>query len=109
MVSVDKWVDKSGADVTTLEDFSRAAIQHLAQQVRNISNIAVSQGAHALRERHASTIVIKRERLEQARHLIAKLEQELIECLTSSDDHDDVYQLEIRIYPATDLNHQEDK
>jgi transcriptional regulator with XRE-family HTH domain len=109
MVAVDKWVDKSGTEVTTLEDFSHAAIQHLAQQVRNISSIAVSQGRLTLRERHATTIAIRRERLEQAREVIAKLEQELIECLATSDEHDDVYQLEIRLYPATDLKNQEDK
>ncbi len=109
MVAVDKWVDKSGAHVTTLEDFSHAAIQHLAQQVRNLSNMGVSQGTHARRERHATTIPIKREHLEQARQVIAKMEQELIECLATSDEYDDVYQLEIRLYPITDLNNQEDK
>lgn len=109
MVAADKWVDKSGADVTTLEDFSHAAIQHLAQHVRNLSNMGVSQGAHARRERHATTMPIKREHLEQARQVLAKMEQELIDCLATSDEHDDVYQLEIRIYPITDLNNQEDK
>ena len=108
MAAADTWVDKSGVKVTTLEDFSQAAIQHLAQQVRNISSIAVSQGTHAPRERHTTTIAIAREHLEQARTIIAKLEQELIECLASTDEHDDVYQLEIRLYPVTDLNNQED-
>ena len=109
MVAMDKWVDKSGANVTTLEDFSHAAIQHLAQQVRNLSNIGVSEGTHARRERHSTTIPIKKERLEQARQVIAKMEQELIECLATGDQYDDVYQLEIRLYPITDLNNQEDK
>ncbi len=109
MVAADTWIDKSLPRVTTLEDFSHAAIQNLAQQVRNISSIAVSQSTHARRERHTTTIAIKRERLEQAREVIAKMEQELIECLATSDEHDDVYQLEIRLYPATDLNNQEDK
>jgi uncharacterized protein (TIGR02147 family) len=109
MVAVDKWVDKSGVKATSLEDFSHAAIHHLAQQVRNLSTISVSQGTRALRERCATTIPIKRERLEQARQVIARLEQELVECLATSEDHDDVYQLEIRLYPATDLNNQEDK
>jgi multidrug resistance efflux pump len=108
MVAVNEWVDKSGPQVTTLEDFSHAAIQHLAQQVRNLSNLGVSQGTHARRERLATTIPIKRERLEQARQVLAKMEQELIDCLASSDEHDDVYQLEIRLYPITDLNNQED-
>lgn len=108
MVAVDRWVDKSGAEVRTLQDFSRAAIQHLAQQVREISSTALSHGPHTLRERLATTIAIRRERLEQARAVIAKLELELIDCLATSDEHDDVYQLEIRLYPATDLNNQED-
>lgn len=109
MVAADEWVDTSGSKTTTLEDFSHAAIQHLAQQVRNISSIAVNQGAHALRERHATTVTIDRERLEQARKVVARMEQELIECLATSDERADVYQLEIRLYPATDLNNQEDK
>ncbi|MCM3869540.1 MAG: DUF4423 domain-containing protein [Pyrinomonadaceae bacterium] len=109
MVAVDKWVDKSGPHVTTLEDFSHAAIHHLAQQVRKLSSMGVSQGTHARRERHATTIPIKRERLEQARQVLAKIELELIDCLATSDEYDDVYQLEIKIYPITDLNNQEDK
>ena len=109
MVAVDRWVDKSGVEVTTLEDFSQAAIQHLAQQVRNISSIAIGPGVQAVREKHATTIAIKRKHLEQARQVIAKLEQELVECLSTGDEHDDVYQLEIKLYPATDLNNQEDK
>jgi len=37
------------------------------------------------------------------------MEQELIDCLATNDEYDDVYQLEIRLYPITDLNNQEDK
>jgi uncharacterized protein (TIGR02147 family) len=108
MAATDKWVDKSDTQIRTPQDFSHAAVQHLAQQVRKISSIAVTQRPHTLRERHATTIAIKRERLEQARAVIERLELDLIDCLATSDEHDDVYQLEIRLYPSTDLNNQED-
>jgi uncharacterized protein (TIGR02147 family) len=109
MVEAEKWVDTSGSTTTSAEDFANAAIQHLAQQVRNLSSMAVRQGADALRERHATTLAIKRERLEAARAVIAKMEQELIECLATEDERGEVYQLEVKLYPATDLENQEDK
>ena len=107
MVSADEWVDKSGGEITTLEDFSQAAVQHLAKLVRTSSGIAVSQGLHGLRKKQATTIRIKRERLEQAREAIARMEQELVECVATPGEQD-VYQLEITFYPVNDLNNQED-
>ncbi len=53
--------------------------------------------------------MIKKERLKQAREIIEKMKRELIDCLAVSDETADVYQLEVRLYPATDLNIQEDK
>jgi uncharacterized protein (TIGR02147 family) len=103
MVSADEWVDKSGEEITTLEDFSQAAVQQLAQQVRNSSRLAVSQGAHVVSE-STTRMAIRKDCLEEARQAIAMMEQKLTECLATADDQDDVYQLEIRVYPVTDLN-----
>jgi len=100
-----KWVDKSGDSVATLEEFTQVAIRQLSQQVQRLHLSAIHRVPAALRDHSSTTIAISAAKLPAAIELLRRLRSELVRSLRTEGSADDVYQLEISLFPVTRISH----
>ena len=101
MSAPDRWTDRCGDSAANFEDFSRAAVQRLSEQVRALSLAAARDVPPSLREHSTTTIAVRAERIPAALTCIARFRAELLVLLESDAERDDVYQLEIGFFPVT--------
>lgn len=105
MSAPDRWTDRSGDTTTSYEDFTRAAIERLWEQVRDLSAASIEGVPAPLREHSATTIAVHTSRVPEALARIARFRTELLAWLESEPERDDVYRLEFGFFPVTRLNH----
>jgi uncharacterized protein (TIGR02147 family) len=104
MVSADRWVDKSGDTTVSVADFTQVSIERLASQVRGLLLNALQTGAAEACVHRSITLALQRSRLPAVHERIARLQQELIALLQEDGPRDDVFHLEISLFPLTTLN-----
>ncbi|MBI3406181.1 MAG: TIGR02147 family protein [Acidobacteria bacterium] len=108
MRSRKEWVDSSGDTAASFDDFTHAAIQHLSEQVRKLSLSAVRGVPAGYREHSSTTLAVSTVRLPEALERIARFRRELAGLLERDAERDDVYQLEINLFPVTTLKHNKE-
>ncbi|MBI3449371.1 MAG: DUF4423 domain-containing protein [Acidobacteria bacterium] len=89
-----KWIDTTGDAAADVEEFTHAAVRHLFERV-----------PPRLREHSATTLAISSERLPEALDRIARFHRDLAALLARGDARDDVYRLEISLFPVTTMRH----
>jgi uncharacterized protein (TIGR02147 family) len=104
MVSGERWVDKSGDTTVSLADFTQVSIQRLASQVRGLLLNALQAGVAATCVHNSTTLALPRARLPAVRERIARFQEELTELLNQDAARDDVFHLEISLFPLTTLS-----
>ena len=104
-----RWLDKSGDSVATLEEFTQVAIRQLSQQVRRLHLSAMHRVPADLRDHSSTTIAIDAAKLPAAFELVRRFRGELVRCLRTHGSADDVYQLEISLFPVTRISHSSKK
>jgi uncharacterized protein (TIGR02147 family) len=109
MVSRQCWVDKSGDTTLSLADFTQVSICKLAEQVRGLMLNALQTSSRATCVHTSTTLALATARLPALRERIAGFQQELVALLKQDAACDDVYQLEISLFPVTTLNHEKEK
>jgi uncharacterized protein (TIGR02147 family) len=107
MVSREQWVDRSGDTTTSLEDLTQVSIERLASSVRGLMLNALSSAALPKCIHHSTTLALPVAKLPLVQERIARLQQELSALLGQDAERDDVYQLEISLFPLTKLNQGE--
>jgi transcriptional regulator with XRE-family HTH domain len=100
MAAVDQWIDRSGDATVSLETLGAATIQRREDQSRRLSVSAMRTVPIALREHSTITLAVNSEHLARAFELTARFRQQLIDLLRDGPA-DDVYQIEIAIFPVT--------
>ena len=96
----DRWVDRSEGLVVSMDDFTQAAIERLWSQVRDLS-LASMRDPDRIHEHTSTTLALDSKRLPEITEKIARFRSELLELLQNDRTHDDVYRLEISLFPIT--------
>ena len=96
----DRWVDQSGGVVVSMEHFTQAAIDRLWGQVRELALASIHDPTR-IHEHSSTTLAVDSKRLPEIAEKIARFRSELLEMLQHDQSHDDVYRLEISLYPMT--------
>jgi hypothetical protein len=103
MVSRDRWVDKSGDTTISLADFTRISIDRLATHARSLMLNALRTGDASACLHSSTTLALPRSHLAIVRERIERFQQELAESLGKESIRDDVFQVEISVFPVTNL------
>lgn len=106
MAAPDRWTDRSGDTATSYEDFTRAAVQRLWEQVRDLSATSLAAVPPQLREHSATTIAVRTDQIPEALARLARFRAELLAWLDAEPERNDVYRLELGFFPVTRLNHK---
>ena len=96
----DRWIDRSQGLVVSMEDFTQAAIDRLWSQVRELALASMRDPAR-IHEHSSTTLAVDSKRLPEITEKIARFRSELMELLQHDEAHDDVYRLEISLFPIT--------
>jgi uncharacterized protein (TIGR02147 family) len=100
MAAADRWVDRSGDVTVSIETLGAGTIERQQDQSRRLSISALRSIPIALREHSTITLAVNSDRLARAFELTARFRQQLIDLLRDGPA-DDVYQIEIAIFPVT--------
>jgi uncharacterized protein (TIGR02147 family) len=103
MESADRWVDRSGDARVSLGSLSRDTLERQQEQSKQLSIAAIRTTPVTVREHSSITLAINSARLPRAVELIARCRQQLLDLLQDGAA-DDVYQLEIALFPITTLS-----
>jgi uncharacterized protein (TIGR02147 family) len=103
MESADRWSDRSGDARVSVGSLAPETLQLQQDQSRRLSVAAVRSVPVTLRDHSTITLVANSAQLPRAVDLIARFRQQLVDLLQDGAA-DDVYQLEISLFPITTLN-----
>jgi uncharacterized protein (TIGR02147 family) len=103
MEARDRWVDKSGDTTASFDEFTSVAIQRLSEQVRKLFMTALCETPQENRAHSSTTMAVNTERLPAALELIALFRREMAELLDPGGC-DEVYQLEVSLFPISKVN-----
>jgi uncharacterized protein (TIGR02147 family) len=108
MTEHGRWVDKSGDSTASLAEFNQVVIERLTEQVRRLLLDAL-KCAPAGRVAHSSTtLAVHTAHLPAVIDRINQFQRELVALLDQDEMCDDVYRLEISLFPLTTLQRQEE-
>jgi transcriptional regulator with XRE-family HTH domain len=102
MESVERWSDRSGDARVSLDSLPSEALERQQAQTKQLSLAAVRTAPVTLRDHSSITLAIDSAKLPRAVELIARFRQQLIDLLQDGAA-DDVYQIEIAIFPVTTI------
>jgi transcriptional regulator with XRE-family HTH domain len=94
------WVDVSGDAIAHADDFTRAAIERLFEQVRHLTAASISRTGQPHRSHGVSTLAADSRRVPEAIAAIERFRGELADIL-SSDAPDALVHFEIHLFPIT--------
>ena len=96
----DHWVDRSEGLVVSMEEFTLAAVDRLWSQVRALALASLRDPAR-VHEHSSTTLAVDSTRLPEITERIARFRGELMTLLQHDHAPDDVYRLEISLFPVT--------
>jgi uncharacterized protein (TIGR02147 family) len=102
MESPDRWIDRSGDAHVSLGSLSPETLDRQQAQARTLSVGAVRTAPVTLRDHGSITLAVNSARLPRAVELIARFREQLVDLLQDGGA-DDVYQLEIALFPVTTI------
>ena len=105
MASSDRWVDTAGDACISLQSLPPDTV---AARHAGSARLAAAAACHvpvAFRDQTSITVAVNSESLPRAFELVSRFRQQLLELLTGGDA-DDVYQIEISLFPVTTLKQE---
>ncbi len=105
MRAAGTWVDRTGDSAASLDGLTHVTIQQLTQRVGRLREIAMEHVPARLRDHSSTTLAVDTAKLASALELIRRFRLQLAELLATDGPTDDVYQLEISLFPITNLAH----
>jgi len=105
MAATDRWVDKSGEACVSIDTLTPEAVDGMHTQNRRLSAAAVRHVPMTLREHTSITLAVNSAALPRAFELVSRMRQQLVDLLQDGAA-DDVYQIEIALFPVTTLKHE---
>ena len=106
MEAPDRWIDRSGDSAASFDDFTQIAIRQWSSQLHERSLVSLDKTPSEHRELSSTTLAINTKRLPEVKRRIDRFQRDLIDLLDRDTDHDDVFQLEIHLFPLTNLNRE---
>lgn len=85
-----------------MEDFTQATIDRLWSQVQKLALASLNDRIR-IHEHSSMTLAVDSQRLPEITEKIARFRSELLELLQSDRTQDDVYRLEINLFPITQI------
>lgn len=107
MSGAGRWIDRSGDASATLDGFAMVAIHQLIQRVDRLRSRALANVPPGLRDHSSSTFALDTHQLPTVVGMIRRFRRELARFIGSAGSADDVYQLEISLFPLTTLARSE--
>jgi hypothetical protein len=107
MRSTDRWVDLSGHTSAGFNGYTELAARRLAERVSRLARESAKLGDARPSDHSSTTIAVRAARVRDAVQLLARFRAELIDLLEQDAERDDVYQLELHLYPLTRLPESE--
>ncbi len=105
MTGTGRWVDRSGDASATLDGFSLVAIHQFIQRIDKLRSRAMAQVPPSLRDHSSSTFALDTAKLPTIIEMIRRFRRELAGFIGAGEAADEVYQLEISLFPVTNLSH----
>ena len=105
MAATDRWVDTSGEACVSIDTLTPDGVDGLQTQSRRLSAAAVRHVPMTLREHTSITLAVNSAALPRAFELVSRVRQQLVELLQDGAA-DDVYQIEIALFPVTTIKHE---
>jgi uncharacterized protein (TIGR02147 family) len=102
MTSADRWVDASGDARASVDALDRETLDRRQHQAQRLSAAAVHAVPMTLREHSSITLAVHSAALPRAFELITRFRQQLVQLLRDGPA-DDVYQIEVAVFPVTTL------
>ena len=99
-----QWKDISEGVTTINNPFTHCAFRKLQKGILKQASSVMETVPFELRDQSSMTMAIDREKIPEAKEIIKKFRRELCDLLKSTKDFDDVYQLSISLFPATQKN-----
>ncbi|MGC4051744.1 MAG: TIGR02147 family protein [Paludibaculum sp.] len=93
------WIDTVGPSVANEGAFTQAAVERLVAEVRRLAAPETPDGRW--REFSSTTLAIQREQLPALRALLDRFRQDLHSLFEDAGERDDVYRLDISLWPVT--------
>ena len=109
MTDRNRWTVRTGYASPGIEHLAYVAVQRLMEQVRTLSLRAMGDAPTEFLKHSSTTVTINSARLSEAADLIARFRGELTDCLASGNEADEVYQLEINLFPLTSLRRKKEQ
>jgi transcriptional regulator with XRE-family HTH domain len=105
MASPERWLDKSGDTSVGIDMLPEGTLERLHQHAHERSVTAVRGVPVTLRDHSSITMAVSSKALPRAFELAARFRQQLVELLQDGTA-DDVYQIEIAMFPVTALKRE---
>lgn len=106
METPDRWVDRARHVAASFEDFTRVAVERWSEQMRARSATALAAATPQNREFTSTTIAAHTRRLPEVKRRIERFQRELVDLLERDTERNEVFQLDIHLYPLTNLNRE---
>ncbi len=107
MSSTERWLDKSGDTSVGIDTVPAETVNRLHQQTKERSIAALHTVPITLREHSSITMAISSTALPRAFELAARFRQQLVELLQEGTV-DDVYQIELAMFPVTSIKREKE-
>ena len=105
MAAPDRWVDTAGDARVSLQSLAPETVEVRQAGSARLSASAARQVPVAFRDQTSITVAVNSRSLPRAFEIVSRFRQQLLELLTEGDA-DDVYQIEIALFPVTTLKHE---
>jgi len=102
MESRERWVDLTGHAVATFTEFTEEALRCLGRELHSRAVDALDRRSAGRTIRLSTTVAVDAKRLPALRARIAAFHRELLEQVDDDPGRDDVFQLELHLFPLTD-------
>lgn len=106
MGEAGRWVDLSGDTVASFCEFTEEALRRLSEELGARARAAQEQQPQARSLRRSTTLTLDTGRLPAVRARIESFHGELLELVGEPEDRDEVYQLELHLFPLTNIETQ---
>lgn len=96
----ERWIDVSGDAIAHVDDYTRAAIERLFEQVRKLTAASLSKPGHPHRSHAVTTLAADSKKIPEAIAAIERFRGELAAML-KGETPDAVVQFETHLFPIT--------
>lgn len=104
-----RWEDRSPYVTMSESGLTDVVLRRMHTEAHELAIAAVERTPEERREQTSMTVALDSRRLPEITELIARFRRELEEIAGRDDEKDDVYRIEVSVFPVTTLHHINEK